>query len=694
MADQDSLLVELGCEELPAGSVLPLAESLAAQLRDALENEAFVPGTYEVYATPRRIAVCFQSVKACQDDREIERRGPAVQMAFDEVGNPKPAATGFAKSCGVEVADLERITTDKGEWLYFKTQQKGETLSTTLPAMLEQVLASMPMPKRMRWSDLEVEFLRPVHWIMVLHGERSVVGEVMGLAIGRCTRGHRFHAPEFMQISSAEMYAKELRDRGKVIANFAHRRAEIVRQVNNRANELNATAVMDESLVDEVTALVEWPVAIAGTFEQEYLEVPKEALIQTMQDNQRYFPLLGKDGCLKAGFITVANIESLNPKSVRQGNERVIRPRLADARFFWQQDQKQKLESRMDSLKKVVFQKKLGTLYDKTERLIALAENIAETLGFDQQKCKRAARLAKCDLMTEMVFEFAKMQGIAGRYYAELDGEDNEVCNAIEEQYLPKQAGDKTPSSRVGQVLAIADKIDTVAGIIGIGQLPTGTKDPFALRRTALGLLRIIIENKLELDLSQLLSFSKQNLGDKLAKPEQMNEALDYILERLKSYYQEQSISFDVVDAVMAKKPTRPLDFDNRIKAVNKFRALPEARSLASANKRIRNILKKSKAQNLEDNVDEALLVEVAEKQLNGELGKLIETVEPLQVNGDYETALKMLEALRDPVDVFFDQVMVMTEDESIRNNRLALLNKVAIVCSQVADISRLQLEA
>lgn len=693
MLDRDDLLVELGVEELPAGSVLPMAENLGEQLVKSLKDQSFDPGDVEVFATPRRIAAVIRDVKRQQDDREMERRGPAVQAAFDDDGNPKPAAIGFAKSVGVEVADLDRLKTDKGEWLYYKLMQPGESLSAKLPAILGKIFSSMPMPKRMRWSDLDIDFLRPVHWMLVMQGTDAISGEVMGLPFSDETRGHRFHAPEAIKIKSPGDYADQLLTEGRVIASFAKRREVVIAEVAKQAAAFGGDAVMDEGLIDEVTALVELPVAVTGQFEEEYLAVPKEALIQTMQENQRYFPLLAKDGSLMAAFITVSNIESFNPDMVRKGNERVVRPRLADAMFFWEQDQKKPLESHLETLKKVVFQKQLGTLHDKTERLVELSTKISNDLGFNTTHCQRAARLAKCDLMTEMVYEFAKMQGIAGRYYSTIEGEPSDVAIALEEQYLPKQAGDKTPQNPVGQVLAIADKLDTLSGIIGIGQMPSGTKDPFALRRTSLGLLRIIIENKLSLDLATLLSYAKQALGDKLEKPENVDDALAYVMERLRAYYQDQGLSGDVVDAVMAKKPTRPLDFDKRIKAVNAFRVLPESVSLASANKRIRNILKKADG-SVADSVDESLLQEDAEIALHKVLGDLSTEVEPLFKRGDYEPALKALAALREPVDTFFDKVMVMAEDVAVKNNRLALLKQVSVLCSRVADISRLQQES
>jgi glycyl-tRNA synthetase beta chain len=693
MAEREDLLVEIGCEELPAGSVLALAENLGEQLRHTLDAEGFAPGDVQVFATPRRIAALIASVQSQQNDRDIERRGPAVQAAFDDTGAPKPAALGFAKSVGVAVEDLERLKTDKGEWLYYKLVQPGQPLEALLPNMLEKIIAAMPMPKRMRWSDVEVDFLRPVHWVLVKHGADTLSGELMGLPFVGQTRGHRFHAPDALPISHATEYQETLLAQGKVIADFQQRRERVVAAVKADADVFGGRPVMDEDLIDEVTALVEWPVAVTGTFEAEYLDVPKEALIQTMQENQRYFPLLSDDGSLMAGFITVSNIESQQPELVRHGNERVVRPRLADAKFFWEQDQKKPLASHLEALKKVVFQQKLGTLYDKTERLVALSEHMATQLGVDVEHCKRAALLAKCDLTTEMVYEFAKMQGIAGRYYSALEGEAPDVSHALEAQYLPRHAGDDTPSDTVGQVLALADKLDTLAGIIGIGQMPSGTKDPFALRRTSLGLLRIIIERKLDLDLADLLETAKQALGDKLDAPEQVDDALDYVLERLRAYYHDAGISADVVDAVMAEKPTRPLDFDKRVHAVSAFRALPEAVSLASANKRIQNILKKV-TDTLPAEADPSLMVDAAETDLHATLERVSSEVEPMFASGDYEPALKAIAQLRDAVDGFFETVMVMTDDLDQRRNRLALLSQVGALCSGVADISRLQLDA
>jgi glycyl-tRNA synthetase beta chain len=671
---------------------LPLAHSLANQLTKALKDEAFEPADVDIFSTPRRIAVLIRAVKAQQSDQAIERRGPSVQAAFDGDGNAKPAATGFAKSVGVELADLQRLKTEKGEWLYYKAMQPGQPLSAKLPGLLAKIFAAMPMPKRMRWADLDIEFLRPVHWLLVMHGSDAIPGEALGLPFSKQTRGHRFHAPEQITLSNAADYETLLLEQGKVIARSEARREKIVADVQKNAAAFGGQAVMDEALINEVTALVEWPTAVTGTFEQEYLHVPKEALIQTMQDNQRYFPLLNKDGSLMAGFITISNIESTDPEMVRLGNERVVRPRLADAMFFWKQDQKRTLESHLEDLKKVVFQKQLGSVYEKTERLVFLSGKIAETLGFNQAQCERAALLSKCDLTTEMVYEFAKMQGVAGRYYAALEGESSEVCNALEEQYLPKQAGDATPSSPAGQVIALADRLDTLSGIIGLGQMPSGTKDPFALRRASLGILRIAIENKLDLDVATLLALAKQALAGKLKKPEQVDEALDYVLERLRAYYQDKGITLDVVDAVMAKKPTRPLDFDRRISAVDAFRALPEALSLAAANKRIKNILKKADTNKLGE-LDESLLQEDAEQQLYAQLQKVSLQVEPLFDAGDYAKGLKMLAALQGPVDTFFDQVMVMADDLPVRQNRLVLLSRINSLCTRVADISRLQLE-
>ncbi len=688
MSDHATLLIELGCEELPAASIQPMAAALAEKLQAQLKDAGFAPGDTQVFATPRRLAVLISEVQKQQADRAIEKRGPAVQAAFDAEGNASKAALGFAKSCGVEFDQVGRLKTDKGEWLAYNFTQKGEALSKQLGPLLESVINNLPMPKRMRWGANNYSFLRPVLWLTALHGDELMPATVLGLNSGRSTRGHRFHAPAEIELTQAEDYAEALRSQGHVEPDYAKRMASIREQVLAAAATAGGQAVVDEDLVEECAALVEWPVAISGHFDEVFLEVPKEALIQTMKNDQRYFPLLDESGKLLPTFITISNINSSDEALVRQGNERVIRPRLADAMFFWQQDLKTPLGSLLPSLKTVVFQKKLGTLHDKTERLVRLTRHIAQQIDADAVLVERAARLSKCDLMTQMVYEFPEMQGIAGKYYIYKEGESIAVATALEEQYMPKQAGSPTPEGIIGQILAIAEKLDTLAGIFGIGQKPTGAKDPFALRRASLGILRIIIERKLDLDLHDLLSTAQQALADKLDKPEQVFDALDYALDRLQGYYADQGIDRRVVDAVMAKKPTRPLDFDKRVHAVTAFLQLPEAEALAAANKRIQNILKKADA--IGEGVDESLLAAGAEQTLYDTLLTTEAEVQPLYRRGEYEAGLRALAGLRGPVDSYFDDVMVNADDNAIKLNRLALLQRLGNLCTEAGDLSAL----
>jgi glycyl-tRNA synthetase beta chain len=690
MAEQKDLLIEIGTEELPPKALQKLAESFTRDIRQGLAGADLSFVAVQPYASPRRLAVLVRGCDTQQADKQVERRGPALKAAFGEDGAPSKAAEGFARSCGVSVADLDKVETGKGAWLYFRSEQKGQAAEALIPGIIDAALAALPIPKRMRWGAGEEQFVRPVHWIVAMLGEEVIPATILGVDAGNVTYGHRFHHPDALVVSSPAKYAEILQDQGYVVADFEQRRAMIRQQVESKAAELGGQALIDDGLLDEVTALVEWPVALAGSFEEKFLEVPHETLITTMEDNQKYFAIFDSDGKLLPHFITIANIESKNPQMVIEGNERVIRPRFADAVFFWEQDQKQKLGDRIESLKTILFQQKLGTLYDKSERVKHLAAEIAGLLGVDVNEAKRAAELAKCDLMTDMVGEFPKLQGIAGRYYALLDDEPGEVAAAMDEQYMPRHAGDDLPDSGVGQVLALADKIDTLVGIFGIGQKPTGTKDPFALRRAALGVLRIIIERELPLDLKALYQFAADSLGDKLEDPAAVDSCFDYTLERLKAYYQDQGVAVDLIDAVLAQSPTSPLDFDKRIKAVTAFRQLDQAESLAAANKRIGNILKKVDGE-LPAGIDESLLREPAEKALYQQLKAMEPEVLEMFAAGDYEAALLRLAGLRESVDTFFDDVMVMVEDEAQRNNRLALLNQMRELFLRVADLSRLQ---
>ena len=690
MPEQQDLLIEIGTEELPPKALATLSDSFTQGIIKGLSGHSLSFGDVASFATPRRLAVLIRDLDMQQADRQVERRGPALKAAFQDDGTPSKAAEGFARSCGVDIGALEKVETDKGAWLYFRSEQKGETTSALLPNIIDAALASLPIPKRMRWGAGEEQFVRPVHWVVIMLGENVVPAEILGVAAGKITYGHRFHHPEALAISSPGAYAELLGDQGHVIADFAERREMIRNQVREAAAKLGGKPVIDPGLLDEVTALVEWPVALAGGFEEKFLEVPHETLITTMEDNQKYFAVFDDDGKLLPHFITIANIESKNPQMVIEGNERVIRPRFADAVFFWEQDQKQKLGDRIESLKSILFQQKLGTLYDKSQRVGKLAAEIAPRMGVDADKAMRAAELSKCDLMTDMVGEFPKLQGIAGRYYAELDGEDFEVAAAMDEQYMPRHAGDSLPVTGVGQVLALADKIDTLIGIFGIGQKPTGTRDPFALRRAALGVLRIIIERELSLDLKALYQSAADTLGDKLEDQEAVESCFGYTLERLKAFYQDQGVAADVVDAVLAQSPTSPLDFDKRVKAVSAFKQLEEAESLAAANKRIGNILKKVEGE-LPEAIDESLFQEQAEKALHQKLVALEPEVLALFDSGDYEAALLRLARLREAVDMFFDDVMVMADDEALKNNRLALLNRLRELFLRAADLSRLQ---
>ncbi len=683
------LLIELGTEELPPKALKKLSDAFTGGIVDGLKKAGFEIDAVESFAAPRRLAVLIKDLAASQPDRDVERKGPALKAAYDADGNPTKAVMGFARSCGVEVSALQQQETDKGVWLVFKATEKGRVLSELIEDIINQSLAKLPIPKRMRWGNNDVEFVRPAHWLVLMFGDKVIDAEVLGLKASAETFGHRFHSPGAITLKNAGEYQEKLLSSGFVIADFAQRKEKIKRQVIDTGKQLGGEAVLDEDLLDEVTALNEWPIAVAGEFDEGYLDVPAEALIKTMQDNQKYFPVTDGTNNLKNYFITISNIDSKSPEKVKAGNERVVRPRLADAKFFWEQDQKQPLESFNAALEKVVFQKKLGTLADKTQRVAALAESIAQQLDANVGYVRRAVVLSKCDLMTDMVGEFASLQGIMGKRYAQKAGEADEVALALDEQYKPRGASDDTASTATGQILSISDKLDTLVGIFAIGEKPTGEKDPYALRRASLGILRTIIERQLDLDLKQLIAESAKLLKDKVDASEAEADVFEYIIERLRAYYLDRGVSVDVFDAVSALSPSRPLDFDKRIKAVSAFRELAEAQSLAAANKRVGNILKKSANSN-NVAVDESLLSEEAEKKLFETLSSLSQMVEPMFDAGDYEAALRKLSALRDPVDAFFDSVMVMVDDEAVKNNRIALLNTMNQLFLRAADLSRL----
>ena len=690
MSDRQDFLIELGTEELPPKALRKLAVAFKDGIMAGLTEANLESGEALVYAAPRRLAVLVKALQTRQPDTKLQKRGPAVAAAFDDDGNATKAALGFARSSGVEIADLERLKTDKGEWLVCNIEQTGQAATQLLPAIVEKSLAALPIPKRMRWGSRDVEFVRPVHWLVMLLGSEVVPASVLGLTADRVTRGHRFHHGDEISLRRAADYADVLRESGKVIADFAERRDLIEAGVKRVAAEAGGVALVDADLLDEVTALVEWPVPVAGNFDSEFLELPSEVLITTMKDNQKYFPLFDGSNNLIPKFITVSNIESTDMSQVITGNEVVVRPRLADAMFFWQQDRKKPLESHAETLRNVVFQTKLGTVFDKTIRIQSLAVDIAGQIGANVDLTSRAAKLSKCDLMTEMVGEFASTQGVMGEYYARLEGEPEVVCTALREQYLPRYADDELAASGIGQALAIADRLDTLVGIFGIGQKPTGVKDPYALRRLSLAVLRTMIECKLPLDVEALLKQAAALHGDNVNAAACVPEVFEFMLERLRAYYTGQGVLPQVFDSVVAVRPTSALDFDKRLKAVTEFLQLPAAESLAAANKRINNILRKNPPPG-GVTVDTGLFESDEESALYSAMSSVVTEVEPLFASGDYASALKALAQLREPVDAFFDQVMVMAEDQSQRNNRLALLAILQRLFSHVADLGGLQ---
>ena len=691
MARRDFLL-EIGTEELPPMSLFTLAQALADGVLKGLDEASIQHGEAQWFATPRRLAVRVAAVADRQPDQQIRRQGPAIANAFEASGAPTKAALGFAASCGVSVEQLERVEGPKGQILQFVGSRIGATTAALLPGLVNAALAALPIARRMRWGAGEQEFVRPVHWVVMLLGSAVVEGEILGVRAGKNSRGHRFHAPRELAISSPSKYCDTLFTRGFVMADVQARRERIRTGVTAIAESLGGHALISDALLDEVTALVEWPVPLAGRFDERYLTLPPEVPIATMQDHQRYFPVRGADGSLMNAFVTVANIESRDPDKVRDGNERVVRPRLADAAFFWDTDRREPLGARRAALKGVTFQNKLGSLYDKSERAAQLAARIARTLGFEEAAARRAAELSKCDLLTAMVGEFPELQGLMGKYYAAHSGEPEDVCAALEEQYRPRFSGDQLPATQTGIAVAIADKLDTIAGIFAIGQKPTGTRDPFALRRAALGVLRIIIERKLDLDLRQLVE-SAVAAQPVEAPSGVVEDVWGYLMERLRSLYLESdashAITTEMIDAVLASRPHSPLDIDARLRALERFQMLPEAASLASANKRIANILRKAPGE-ISGAVDTARLEHAAERQLFEHVISMERAVNPLFSRRDYAAALTQLASLREDVDRFFDGVMVMADDADVRANRLGLLWRLRGLFLQVADLSRL----
>lgn len=689
-ADQTiDFLVEIGTEELPPKALKRLSEAFGAGIEAGLKEADLSYADVNLYASPRRLAVRIQGLQASQKDKTVERKGPAKKAAFDAEGNPTKAVEGFARGCGVSVADLSEVETPKGIWMVYFLDQKGEQATALLPDIVAQSLAKLPIPKRMRWGASEVEFVRPVHWVLMLANEQVIPATILGHETSNTTRGHRFHAPQNIQIAKPADYINTLCTQGYVQADFEIRSDMIRAEVEAAAKDAGGVAQIDEELLEEVTALNEWPQAIVGDFDELFLSVPAEALISAMKGHQKYFHMLDTDNKLMAKFITISNIESSNPNSVKDGNERVIRPRLADAKFFWDQDRKQGLDDFLPRLKTVVFQQKLGTLFDKVERLETLCVKIGRGLGVESALCERAARLSKCDLMTEMVGEFPDLQGIMGRYYATEMNEDALVAEALAAQYQPRFAGDELPSQGVAQALAIADKLDTITGIYGIGQVPSGDKDPFALRRAALGLLRIMIEENLDLDLHQLIAESLKLHPAVESSDTLIDEIYDFIISRLRAYYADQGISAEQFEAVRVCRPAHPVDFSQRIAAVAHFALMEEAESLSAANKRISNLLKKVEG-SIAETVDTDLFDNDSELALWQALENLRETVSSQIAKHDYQAAMASLAKIRPQVDNFFDNVMVMADDEGVRNNRLSLLQQIYQLFLQVADISRL----
>ncbi|MCO6550172.1 MAG: glycine--tRNA ligase subunit beta [Gilliamella sp.] len=687
---QKTFLVEIGTEELPPKSLRTLAESFAANFIQQLDNANLEHGEVLWYASPRRLALKVLNLNDTQPDSQIVKRGPAVSAAFDANGNATKAAEGWARGCGITVDQAERIQTDKGEWLSYTQNQKGQPVVNLLCDMVKTALSKLPIPKPMRWAARQVEFIRPCHTVTMLYGDELVPGTILEIKSDRIIRGHRFMGEQEFTIDNADQYPEILEQRGKVIADYDKRKSIIKQQAEEEAAKLNGKADLTDNLLEEVSSLVEWPVVLTAKFEERFLEVPAESLVYTMKGDQKYFPVYDKQGKLLPNFIFVANIESKDPQVVISGNEKVVRPRLADAEFFYQTDLKQRLEDRLSRLETVLFQQQLGTVKDKAIRIESLSGFTADKIGADVEQAKRAGKLTKCDLVTNTVFEFPETQGIMGRYLALKDGESIEVATAIEEQYKPRFAGDELPSTAVSCSVSIAEKLDTLAGIFGIGQHPKGDKDPFALRRAAIGVLRIIVEKALPLDLVELANYAASLYGDKLNNKNVVDDIVNFMQGRFRAWYQEQGFAIDTIQAVLALNPTKPADFDARVKAVTHFRTLPEASSLAEANKRVSNILSKIEV-TIPEQINAALLETGAEGELAKKLAILTDKLSPYFSESRYQDALIELSSLKETVNTFFDSVMVMVDNEVIRLNRLALLKKLQNLFLKVADISLLQ---
>ncbi|BAP77466.1 glycyl-tRNA synthetase subunit beta [Pseudomonas sp. MT-1] len=677
-------LVELGTEELPPKALGKLSDAFRTGIEKGLKDAGLKHGRVQAFAAPRRLAVLIEQLDTEQPDRSINLDGPPLQAAFDAEGEPTQAALGFARKCGVDLAEVDR----SGPKLRYSRSIPGQATAELLPAIVETSLNELPIPKRMRWAARKEEFVRPTQWLVMLFGDQVVDCTILTQRAGRESRGHRFHSPSPVRISKPTSYLEDLRG-AHVIADFAERRELIAKRVEQLASEQNGSAIVPPALLDEVAALVEWPVPLVCSFEERFLEVPQEALITTMQDNQKYFCLLDANGKLLPRFITVANIESKDPAQIVAGNEKVVRPRLTDAEFFFKQDKKQKLDSFNERLKNVVFQAQLGTVHDKAVRVSRLAAFIAERTEGNAQWAARAGLLSKCDLATEMVSEFPEMQGIAGYYYAVNDGEPTDVALALNEQYMPRGAGAELPVTHTGAILAVADKLDTLVGIFGIGMLPTGSKDPYALRRAALGILRILIEKRLDLDLVAAVRFSINQFGGQVKTEGLADQVLDFIFDRLRARYEDEGVEVASYLSVRAVQPGSALDFDQRVQAVQAFRNLPEAEALAAANKRVSNLLSKFEAK-LPETVEPRYFDNATEFSLYSALQQAEQAVQPLAADRQYREALERLAHLRGPVDAFFEAVLVNAEDASVRANRYALLARLRGLFLGVADISAL----
>ncbi|MDU8358857.1 glycine--tRNA ligase subunit beta [Pseudomonas syringae group sp. J309-1] len=683
MSAQD-FLVELGTEELPPKALNTLADAFLAGIEKGLQSAGLTYSAKQVYGAPRRLAVLITELSTQQPDRSINLDGPPRQAAFDAEGNPTQAALGFAKKCGVDLSEIDQ----SGPKLRYSQSIAGKPTASLLPTIVEDSLNDLPIPKRMRWGARKEEFVRPTQWLVMLFGDQVIDCTILAQTAGRESRGHRFHHPESVRITSPASYLSDLRN-AYVLADFNERRQLITKRVDELATQHEGTAIVPPSLLDEVTSLVEWPVPLVCSFEERFLEVPQEALITTMQDNQKYFCLLDADGKLLPRFITVANIESKDPQQIVLGNEKVVRPRLTDAEFFFKQDKKQKLETFNQRLQNVVFQAQLGSVFDKAERVSKLAAFIAPRIGGDAQRAARAGLLSKCDLATEMVGEFPEMQGIAGYYYAKADGETDDVALALNEQYMPRGAGAELPTTLTGSAVAIADKLDTLVGIFGIGMLPTGSKDPYALRRAALGILRILIEKQLDLDLIETVKFAVGQFGAKVKAAGLSDQVLEFIFDRLRARYEDEGVEVAVYLSVRALQPGSALDFDQRVQAVQAFRKLPEAAALAAVNKRVSNLLSKAEG-NIAQTVEPKYFDNANEFSLYSAIKQADQDVQPMAEARQYSETLARLAALREPVDAFFEAVMVNAEDANVRANRYALLARLRGLFLGVADISLL----